>query len=261
MIMTKKRNTSETIFFDLSYALGLLEDVVANDDTVETLAQASDALQRARDTMAAGAIEVFSQAEEIVKTLRRIHSMTTTDPKKLAPGDAAAMVPMIANMISKTLYPIYEPIFAIIGQPAEPEVWYIVSRTRDDETDMPLFWSGTDGWGDILCADTFTDNERVELELPENAAWVSMPGRPWMRFEPPALQLHDIRKSLSDVSDGVLITTKDEAVRRGQTQALRMLAFHLTAVAVRDGIDLPNADLLSAVSSSEKLQKLFPFPE
>lgn len=259
--MTKKRNTAETIFFDLSHALGLLEDVVADDDTVETLCQASESLERARDTMAAGPLEVFSQAEEILKTMRRIHSMTTTDIEKMTPGDAVAMIPLIANMVSKTLYPIYEPIYAIMDQPADPEVWYIVSRTRDEETDMPLFWSGTDGWGDIHCADTFTDDNRVELELPENAAWVSMPRRPWMRLEPPALQLRHIRKSLSDVSEHFFKTSRDEAVQRGQTRALTMLAFHLTAVAVREGIDLRNAELLSAISSSEKMHKLFPFPE
>lgn len=181
--MTKKRNTAETIFFDLSHALGLLEDVVADDDTVETLCQASESLERARDTMAAGPLEVFSQAEEILKTMRRIHSMTTTDIEKMTPGDAVAMIPLIANMVSKTLYPIYEPIYAIIDQPADPEFWYIVSRTRD------------------------------------------------------------------------------EAVQRGQTRALTMLAFHLTAVAVREGVDLRNAELLSAISSSEKMHKLFPFPE
>lgn len=256
MTMNKVRNMAETIFLDISHAIGLLEDVVVSDETSETLGLARQALERARDTMAAGSLDVFSRAEEILKTLRRIHGMTTTDIDKMTPGDAVAMISLIATMASKTGYPIYEQISAIMDKPVDPKVWYIVSKTRDEQNDMPLFWSATDGWGDILYADTFTDHDRVELQLPENGSWVSLPGRPWMSLETPSLQLRHIRKSFEEVSRCFLITTRDEAVWQGQSKALSMLALRLTSAALGEGVDLPSAELLSAIPTDEQWEKI-----
>jgi|TARA_R110000824_G_scaffold273617_4_gene462127 hypothetical protein len=39
-------------------------------------------------------------------------------------------------------------------------------------SDEPLYWSNTDGWGDRETADTFTFDDTLRLNLPLEGTWV-----------------------------------------------------------------------------------------
>lgn len=51
--------------------------------------------------------------------------------------------------------------------------WLITSMTeRDEWTEEPLFWSNTDGWGDLSTADIYTTGEKEGYSLPADGLWV-----------------------------------------------------------------------------------------
>ncbi len=61
---------------------------------------------------------------------------------------------------------------ALVEEICEALATYVIVNVLSIPPGGPtLYWSNTDGWGDGYVADTFTNDERLRLNLPVDGAW------------------------------------------------------------------------------------------